>query len=120
MHTVAAGATNDHIDAAYQPLDEEADDYEYQCTDCIQQILGLQGIEDDPIYKRNRISNHMEQVQMLMMEAPYLDEETILNKLPNVTVDEVKEIMKRKDSEDMDRFMQTDDVNGTEEEAEAG
>lgn len=118
VHTVAAGATNDHIDAAYQPLDEEADDYEYQCTECIQQILGLQGIEDDPIYKRNRISNHMEQVQMLMMEAPYLDEETLISKLPNITVDEVKEIMKRKDSEDMDRFMQTDDADSTEEEPE--
>jgi hypothetical protein len=78
----------------------------------------LQGIEDDPIYKRNRISNHMEQVQMLMMEAPYLDEETILSKLPNITVDEVEEIMKRKDSEDMDRFMQTDGADSTEEEPE--
>ena len=104
VHTIAAGSTNDHIDAAYQPLDEEADDYEFQCTECIKQILALQGIEAEPIYKRNRISNQMEQVQMLVMEAPYLDEETILSKLPNITIDEVNDIIQRKDAEDMDRF----------------
>lgn len=104
VHTVAAGATNDHIDAAYQPLDEEADDFEFQVTEFIKQILDLVGIEDEPVYKRNRISNQMEQVQMLVMEAPYLDEQTILSKLPNVTVDEVKEIIARKDAEDVDRF----------------
>lgn len=104
VHVIAAGSTNDHIDAAYQPLDEEADDYEAQCTECIKQILGLIGIEDEPVYKRNRVSNHMEQVQMLMMEAPYLDEETVLSKLPNVTIDEVNNIMKRKSLEEMDKF----------------
>ena len=104
VHTVAAGATNDHIDAAYQPLDEEADDFEFQVTEFIKQILDLVGIDDEPVYKRNRISNQMEQVQMLVMEAPYLDEQTVLSKLPNVTVDEVNEIIKRKDAEDRDRF----------------
>lgn len=115
VHTIAAGATNDHIDAAYQPLDEEADDYEFQCTDCIKQILALQGITAEPVYKRNRISNQMEQVQMLIMEAPYLDEETILSKLPNVTVDEVEKIIQRKDAEDMERF--AGDLNENEEES---
>ena len=81
VHTVAAGATNDHIDAAYQPLDEEADDFEFQVTEFIKQILDLVGIDDEPVYKRNRISNQMEQVQMLVMEAPYLDEQTVLSKL---------------------------------------
>lgn len=104
VHTVAAGATNDHIDAAYQPMDEEADDFEFQVTEFIKQILELIGIEDEPVYKRNRISNQMEQVQMLIMEAPYLDEETIISKLPNITVDEVEAIMKRKSAEDLDRF----------------
>lgn len=104
VHTVAAGATNDHIDAAYQPMDEEADDFEFQVTEFIKQILSLIGIEDEPKYKRNRISNQYEQVQMLVMEAPYLDEETILSKLPNITVDEVNEIIKRKTAEDIDRF----------------
>lgn len=104
VHTIAAGATNDHIDAAYQPMDEEADDFEYQACEFIQQILALMGIEDTPIFKRNRISNEKEQVEMVMLEANYLDDETILSKLPNITPDEVAHILARKDMEDMDKF----------------
>lgn len=104
VHTIAAGATNDHIEAAYQPLDEEADDYEYQCTDFIKGILALQGIDDEPVYKRNRISNQTEATQMVLSAAEYLDQETILNKLPFITVDETEEIMKRKSAEELDRM----------------
>ncbi len=102
VHTVAAGATNDHIDAAYQPMDEEADDFEYQVCEFIQQILALIGIEDTPTFKRNRISNQKEQVEMVMMEANYLDDETILSKLPNITPDEIAGILARKDDEKFD------------------
>ena len=38
VHTVAAGATNDHIDAAYQPMDEEADLFEYEIIKAVKQI----------------------------------------------------------------------------------
>jgi hypothetical protein len=106
VHTVAAGATNDHIDAAYQPLDEEADDYEYQVIEFIQRILALQGIEDTPIFKRNRISNQKEMTDMILSAAEYLDDETILNKLPFVSVDEVSAILAKKDEETADMFEQ--------------
>lgn len=96
VHTVAAGATNDHIDAAYQPMDEEADDFETLVTDCIKQILKLNGIEDEPIYKRNRISNQTEQTQMVLLAADYLDAKTVLSKLPWLTVDEVEAVMQAK------------------------
>ena len=104
MHAVAAGATNDHIDAAYQPLDEEADDFEYQVIECVQQILALIGIEDTPIFKRNRISNQREQTEMVLSAAQYLDETTILNKLPFISPDEVQQILVRKDIEDKERM----------------
>lgn len=108
VHTVAAGATNDHIDAAYQPMDEEADDFEYQVTEFVQQILKLIGIEDTPVFKRNRISNESEQTQMILSASDYLDDETILNKLPFITVDEVAKVLARKQEEDLDRFAQTE------------
>lgn len=104
VHAVAAGATNDHIDAAYQPMDEEADDFEWQLSDCIRQILALQNIDDSPIFKRNRISNQMEQVEMVISESPYLDKETILRKLPNISPDEVIAILDRSDNEDVERM----------------
>ena len=99
VHTISASSTNDHIDAAYQPMDEEADDYEFQITEFIYSILDLMGIEDNPVFKRNRISNQQEQTSMVLSAAEYLDSETILSKLPFITVDEVSEILARKDAE---------------------
>lgn len=104
VHAVAAGATNDHIDAAYQPLDENADDFEYQIIKFVQQILSLVGVEDMPQFKRNRISNQMEQAQMVMLASQYLDDETILQKLPFISVDEIQAILARKDLENHNRF----------------
>lgn len=97
VHTIAAGATNDHIDAAYQPLDENADDFEFQIIEAVQQMLGLIGVEDTPSFKRNRISNQSEQVDMLVKEAGIadLDDETLLEKFPNFTPEEVKKTMDR-------------------------
>ena len=119
VHTVAAGATNDHIDAAYQPMDENADDFEYQVIEFVQQILKLVGIEDTPIFKRNRISNQKEQTDMVMEAAQYLDDETVLRKLPFITVDEIPDILARKTAErDMtitDPSLEDDDTGEDEE-----
>lgn len=104
VHTVAAGATNDHIDAAYQPMDEEAADFEFQVADCIRQILALMGKDDSPVFKRSRISNQMEQVEMIVAEAQWLDTQTILQKLPNVSPDEVQAIIDRNEQEDGERM----------------
>ena len=108
VHTVAAGATNDHIDAAYQPMDEEADDFEKQVIECVQSLGVLLGIPEEdaiPIFKRNRLSNQSEQVQMVATEAQWLDHETILRKLPNITVDEVQEILQRAQKEEADKML---------------
>lgn len=104
VHTVAAGATNDHIDAGYQPMDEEADEFERHIREGIMDLVALQGIVDTPIFTRNRISNTKEQVDIVVEEAEYLDDETILRKLPNITPDEVAEILKRKDEEAADKM----------------
>ena len=103
VHTIAAGATNDHIDAAYQPLDENAADFEHWVSDAIIHLLSLQGIEDMPIFDRNRISNQMEQVQMVVQESAWLDRGTILRKLPNITPDETNAIMMAMEEEDISR-----------------
>ena len=110
VHTVAAGATNDHIDAAYQPLDEEADLLEFQVIKFVQQILKLIGVEDTPIFKRNRISNQTEQTQLILSAADYLDDETVLRKLPFVTVDEVAHILAQKNIESEEKFERQQDL----------
>lgn len=110
VHTVAAGATNDHIDAAYQPLDEEADDFEYQVAEFILNLLNLLGIDDSPVFKRNRISNETEQTNMILSAANYLDDETVLNKLPFISVDEISSIMMRRDMEGASRFVPNEEI----------
>ena len=88
-------------------MDENADDFEYQIIEFIQQIFVVAGFEPNmPLFKRNRISNQREQVEMIMLEAAYLDEETVLNKLPNITPDEVVDILRRKDVQDMERILE--------------
>ena len=105
VHTVAAGATNDHIDAAYQPMDENADDFESWVSEAIVNLLELLGIEDEPVFNRTRISNQLEQVQIIVQEAQWLDRETVLRKLPNITPEEVQAILERSEEEDMARMM---------------
>ena len=100
----ATNRTATEIDAAYQPMDEEADDLEYQVIGAVRHLLALQGIDDVPQFKRNHITNQTEQTQMIMLAAEHLDEETILRKLPFVTVDEVAGILERTDAADLARF----------------
>ena len=104
VHTVEAGSTNDHIDAGYWPMDEEADAFEYEIIEFVQQILEMMGTVDTPQFKRNKVSNQKEQTDMVVEAAAYLDDQTILEKLPFITVDEVDTIMARKDAETFSRF----------------
>ena len=102
---VAAGnITATQIRAAYQTQDEEADAFEYQIIEFVQQILALQGIEATPLFDRNRVANEQEEVNMVVAEAEYLDDETILDLLPNVTPDMKQAILERKGVQDEQRF----------------
>jgi len=107
VHTVQAGATNDHIDAAYQPMDEEAAFFEYQIAEAVRALLRLQGIDDGPVFRRSRISNQYEQVQMVAMEAQWLDRATVLRKLPNLTPEEVEAVLLADEREVFARVLPT-------------
>ena len=113
VHAVAAGATNDHIDAAYQPLDENAADFEHWVAEALRQVLRLQGVDDSPVFKRNRISNQKEQVDMVVEEAQWLDHATVLRKLPNVTPEEAAAVLAATEAEEMGRFGLSGGGDGT-------
>jgi SPP1 family phage portal protein len=101
MTLIGGQRTATEIRAAYQPMDLEADDFEYQVNEFVQQILSLIGIEDYPVFDRNRISNEKEETEMIMLATNYLDDRTVLEKLPFVTVDEVDNILARKGEADL-------------------
>lgn len=96
--------TATEINAAYQPFDNKVDQYEYCVLDFLQELFAIVGIEDNPTFQRSKITNQLEETQMVLMAANYLDDETILRHLPWLTPDEVREILQRKDAEDMARL----------------
>ena len=96
--------TATEIEAAYQPFDNKVDQYEYCVLDFLEELFKLVGIEDNPTFKRSRIVNQLEETQMILTAAQYLDDETILKHLPFLTQEEVDEIQKRKAEEDLDRM----------------
>lgn len=101
--------TATEIEAAYEALEQEADALEGRVTDFIRRLLKLLGIKDVPQYKRNRISNQLEQTQMIIMAAEHLSERAILEKLPWVTVDEVDKILAERDGEIDERHEDEED-----------
>lgn len=107
-HVAAGNVTATQIRAAYQAQDEEADAFEYQVIECVQQILALKGLEGTPQFSRNRVANQLEEVNMVVSEAEWLDNETILDLLPNVTPDMKQAILERKDVQDAQRLQDDD------------
>jgi hypothetical protein len=104
--------TATEITAAYQSMDNKVDQFEYCVIDFLQALFEIVGIEDEPSFTRSKVTNQLEQTQMVLLAANYLDDETILNKLPWLTQEEVAEIMKRKAAEDIERsFEPTETVN---------
>ena len=90
--------TATEITAAYQQMDNKVDEFEYCVSDFLYQLFALNGIDDEPTFTRSKIVNQLEQTQMVLLAASYLDDETILSKLPWLTQEEIANILKRKSS----------------------
>ena len=99
------------IRMGYQSQDDKCGDFEYCIRDFIGKLLTLLGIDDTPSFQWNRIANQLEETQMVMTAATYLDSEAILRHLPWLTNDEVDDILERKDAEAMDRLGVTNNAN---------
>ena len=92
------------IRMGYQSQDDKCGDFEYCIRDFIGKLLELLGIDDTPSFQWNRIANQLEETQMVLTAATYLDDEAVLRHLPWLTPEEVDEILERKDAEDMERL----------------
>lgn len=108
VEDIGAGATNDQIQAAYEPINQKTDQFEYQVTDFIQGILELAGIEDEPTYTRSQMSNQGELLEMVLQCAEYLDDEYVTTKILTLLgdADKAQEVLRRKDAEAADRYKQ--------------
>ena len=100
--------TATEITAAYQQMDNKVDEFEYCVSDFLYQLFALNGIDDEPTFTRSKIVNQLEQTQMVLLAASYLDDETILSKLPWLTQEEIANILKRKSAEELERYSTKD------------
>ena len=103
---IAAGATNDQIQAAYEPLNQKTDKFEYQVTDFIQRILALAGIEDEPTYTRSQMSNRAETAEIIMADTGLLSRQYKTKKLLTLLgdADSVEEVERELLEEEASRF----------------
>ena len=97
--------TTVEIKAAYQALDNKCDQQEYLLHDFLYALFELVGIDDKPSFNRSRIINQLEETQTVLMAAQYLDDETILKKLPFLTPEDVEELLKNKAANDAERLL---------------
>ena len=100
--------TATEISAAYEPINQKTDQFEYQVTEFINGILALAGIEDEPTYTRSQMSNQSETLEMVLQAAEYLDDEYVTTKILTLLgdADKAQEVLKRKDAEAADRYKQ--------------
>jgi len=111
----AGNVTATAIQSAYENLELKCDGYEYCVTECIEALLALAGVDDSPTYHRRKTTNQPEVTNMVLAAGEYLDDETILKHLPFLNIDEIDEIMNRKDEEEADRFADEEEMLGEEE-----
>lgn len=104
---IASGAvTATQIEAAYEPLNNKADEFEYCIIDFIQGLLAIAGVEDNPSFTRSKIVNQSEEIEVVLSAAEYLDDEFIVERICNVLgcPDKKDEILARRDAESVGKF----------------
>lgn len=119
---IAAGqVTATQIEAAYEPLNEKADMYEYCVSKFIRGILNVFGIDDKPTFVRSQMSNKAEDINAIISCASYLSAEYVTKKILTLLgdIDAIDEVLGQIDKEDLDRFTTGDDVNA-EDDTESG
>jgi SPP1 family phage portal protein len=73
--------TATQIEAAYEPLNAKADQYEYQIIQFISGILEVAGIDDEPSFTRSKLINVNESVSTVLMASEALSSDYVTEKI---------------------------------------
>ena len=98
--------TATQIRAAYEPMNNKADQFEYCVIDFIQGILSVAGLEDNPTFTRSYLVNTTEEISVLLQAAQYLDDEYVTRKILTLLgdADKADEIIANMDEYDYQRI----------------
>ena len=115
---IASGAvTATQIRAAYEPMDNKVDQYEYCVKDFLRGILEVLGIDDSPTFTRSYLVNTQEEISTLLQAAQYLDDEYVTRRVLTLLgdADKADEIIQAMEEYDYQR-MNGEPPNGEGEE----
>ena len=103
---IGGAATATQIRAAYEPLNEKDDDFEYYVTDAITKILELAGVEDTLSYSRSVIVNKNEEIGIVLQASEYLPEKYVTEKILTILgdADRLDEIMEEKETDEAEMY----------------
>jgi SPP1 family phage portal protein len=107
VNKISAGAiTATEIKAAYEAVDDKADEYEYQLIEFIQGILVIAGIEDNPTFTRSKIVNTQEEIQTVISASTVLPEDYVTKKVLTLLGDgdQADEILKQMADDEFKRL----------------
>lgn len=115
VEQIANGAvTATQIEAAYEPLNEKTDDFEFRVIEFINGILDLAGITGEkPTFTRSYIVNTTELVTNLVQAASYLSEDYVTEKILTLfgDGDKAEDVMKQRDIQSMTAFDNPDNAD---------
>lgn len=104
---IAAGATTaTQIKAAYEPLNNKTDMFEYCVIDFLDGILELAGIDDEPTFTRSLIVNTQEEISTILQAASHLSDEYITEKILTLLgdVDRIEDVIKERTENEASRY----------------
>ena len=98
--------TATQIRAAYEPMNNKADQFEYCVIDFLNGILEVAGIEDTPTFTRSYLINTQEEISTVLQASAYLDDEYVTRKILTILgdADKADEIIKAIEENDYNRM----------------
>lgn len=98
--------TATQIRAAYEPMNNKADQFEYCVIEFLQGILSVAGLEDTPTFTRSYLVNTQEEISVLLQASQYLDDEYVTRKILTLLgdADKADEIIANMDEYDYQRI----------------
>lgn len=113
--------TATQIRAAYEPMNNKADQFEYCIIDFIKGILKVAGIDDKPTFTRSYLINVQEEIDTILQASQYLDQEYVTRKIMTLLgdSDKIDDTLDAMDTEAMERFGVVDG-SGTTDDGQPG
>ena len=111
-------ATATEIKAAYAPLDNKADDFEYQILDFIKNLMLIAGVDNKATFTRSYILNVQEEVTTVISAASFTGDEYTTEKVLTILGDgdKAEEIIKQQEADEIARFSEVNEEPEEEEE----